>query len=550
MKKALSWLLTIVLSAGLLTGCGGGASGAAATPAAETAAPETTPAPTATPVADTRPEEVRVLTEEPADLDPLSIRRDGKSCLLEIYEPLFDTESVGGALIGVLADSSRGAFGGYDHTAGTAVYSVYLRAGIADQDGNALTAADAAYCYGRMAETKPEGWGAWDHAAAVGDDQLDLTFTRELTGPGELNAYLTGVYLYTQKAYADHAGFLDDACGTGPYALDHFTVGTELLAVENGSYWQSGESRSPRAAANVKSIRYLFVAGAAERVIALETDGADMADCLDYADTVDFRGEGVYTDTFRVCQGWYTINDILIPNVNWQSKLKDDNLRLGIFYAVDNAAAAECFGEGGGRACWAVGNPDYPDMPASWQTAENYETKVLDVDSVRSYLRQAAYVNESLTLLVRAGTSGEQLADCIQSQLRPLSITINVTAVDAETFAATLAAEKGWDLAIVPVEADTSVAEVWKKLWTDNTAGGTTLGSLKDSKLQQLLAAVSTADGCTEENLTAVMQYVTEKAYGMGIAQKCRALVVPAGMTDVYLTGRSELLPGACGYGY
>lgn len=546
MKRAITILLICMLL--LLSACGGSETA----PEAE-AAPQVTEIPVeeATPEETVeaeplpqKPAEVRVIAEEPADLDPIGIRALDKTCLLEIYEPLFYTETLGGELLGALADTNKGEFGGYDHAANTGVYTVYLRSGVTDHAGNAFTAADAAFCYQRQAES--EVWPDWQGASAADDTTLELRFARELSAPGDLRHYLTSVYLYTQKAFESSGSFVSEAVGTGPYKLESYSAGEEMLLSEC-DYW-AGESRGTRAAANVSAIRYLFIEGAAERVIALETDKADMADCLDYADTEDFRGEGVYTDTFRLAEGWYTTNDILIPNVCWASPMKEQNLRLGIFYAIDNDKLAECFGEGGGRASFGVGNPDYPDNAESWRSAGNHMTEARGVNEVRTYLRQAAYVNESLTLLVTAGTSGEQLAGAIQTMLHPMSITINIVAVDETTFEETLKKEADWDMAILSVDAESSVAEIWHGIWTDRAVGSTFAGFLRDSVLWTNLRALDKESDCTEEALTTFLSYVAEKGYATGLAQKCRPSVVPVSVSEAYLTARGELLPGACIY--
>lgn len=546
MKRAITILMIAALC--LFIGCG-----SAAEEPTEVAAPQVTEVPVETETVEEaveaeplpqKPAEMRIIAEEPANLDPISIHGQNKTCLLEVYEPLFYAESLGGELLGALADTARGEFGGYDHAANTGVYTVYLCSGITDHAGNALTAADAAFCYQRQAEQ--EVWTDWQSATAVDDTTLELRFVRELSAPGDLRHFLTSVYLYTQKAFEASGEFAEKAVGTGPYKLESYTAGEEMLLSEC-DYW-AGEQRSARAAANVSALRYLFIKGAAERVIALETGKADMADCLDYADTEDFRSEGVYTDTFRLAEAWYPINDILIPNVSWASLMDDQNLRLGVFYAIDNDQLAECFGEGGGRATFSVGNPDYPDVHEAWRSAGNHMTEGRGVNEVRTYLRQAAYVNESLTLLVTAGTSGEQLAGAIQTMLHPMSITVNIVSVDAETFEATLQKEAEWDMAILSVEAESSVAEIWHSIWTDRAVGSTCVGFLRDSTLLTHLRALDKATDCTEEALTTFQNYVAEKGYATGLAQKCRPSVVPVGVSDVYFTARGELLPGACIY--
>ena len=74
------------------------------------------------------------------------------------------------------------------------------------------------------------------------------------------------------------------------------------------------------------------------------------------------------------------------------------------------------------------------------------------------------------------------------------------------------------------------------------------MGFLRDATLINHLRALDKESDCSEEKLTAFLNYVAEKGYATGLAQKCRPSVVPAGVGDVYLTARGELLPGACIY--
>ena len=545
MKKTSALLLSALLLSLLFGGCGKRGE----TPPAPTSPPEaqTLPADQAggaeehmeeEPQADPRPAEVRVITRPAEDLDPANIASRGKNCLLEIYEPLFEVRA-DGSVACVLADGGRGAEGGFEHEKGR--YTVYLREGVTDHDGNPLSAADAAFCITRQAGA--EGWELFKEATAGEDGSVTVLFSRELSGAGEWERHFASLYLYTEKAYNDHGGLTTEACGTGPYRLESVGEDGSLLLTPFDDYRQGGE-REERAAANVQSIRYLFPDSAADRVITLEVGKADMADCLSYADTVDFREGGSYADLFRVEGSWSGVNYLLVPNVQPQGMMNNENLRRGVFYAIDNALLASYAGEGGARACTGLANPDCPDLPGS---GESYESVTLPVDEVRSLLRQAQYVNESFVLLTAEGGVEEELAAAIQSMLRPLSINANVVKVPREELEEKLKDQKAWDLAILPVEGR-SAAEVWTKLWTDRDKNGSTVGFLRDSRFNELLARLATEDGRTGENLAAVQDYATEHAYAMALVQLYRPVVLPRSCTGCYLTGSGAILPGGCTY--
>lgn len=541
MKRVLTLLLCFAMSLSLF-GCGlvgqePDSPAAEATPQPAAAeVPEAVPEEEEIPV-DPRPEVMRVITRSAANLDPAGISGGNKNCLLEIYEPLFEL-APDGSVRCILADETRGGKGGYDVEGGA--YTVYLREGITDQDGNPLTAADAAFCVKRLAEA--EGWDVFTSAEAGENGALTVKFSRALSGSDEWEKYFGHVYLYTEKAYGEHGGFLSESCGTGPYVLaEHNAESMALLPCE--SYWQ-GEVAGGRGAAGVQRIEYIFEDDPVAQVIALEVGKADMADCLSYPDTEDFRGEGSYADLFRVESAWDRTNYVLIPNVDYQSIMKEQNLRLGVFYAIDNAALAEFRGAGGARACTALGNPDCAGLP---DAGESYESVTPDVNGVRSYLRQASYVNEGFKLLTVEGGVSEELAVNIQTMLRPLSINAIVTKVKPEELETKLQDPKAWDIVLLTVESG-SAGELWKKLWTDRVKGSYMTGFLRDANFTKALEPIATEEGRTPESLAAVQQYALEHAYAMMLLQLSRSVVVPHNAESVYMTLDGAVLPGACMY--
>lgn len=497
------------------------------------------------PPADPRPAEVRMLTSTPANLDPADISRGGKTCLLEIYEPLFVIDPDTRALTPVLADAAQGE-NGVEHAAGTGVYTVNLLPGLADHQGNPVTAEDAAFCCTRTAEAL--GWSDFKSAVAESETRLTLTFAKELSAPGRRAEVLSAFYLYSKAAFEAADSFAASACGTGPYMLSACSAGESLTVQAWDGYRLPPENRAARAAANVLSVTYVFEDSPAEQVMQLEVGKAQMCDELSFADTVDFRQGGVYADLFQTVLTPSEDNLVIFPNQAYESVMKEEDLRKGLFYAINTTALADYQGEGGAVPCFAVANPTAPDLPASFAEKENYQTQTLEVDAVRTYLRRANYVNEAFVLLVEEDTAAEELAVLIQTALRPWSITANVVAVSLEEFNERLGNPKAWNLAILTLKADTA-AGLWKQLWTDTAVGSTVRGSLKDTRFNAYLDAVSTEAGCTEENMTVAGEYMLEHAYAMSLVQDYRCAVVPAGVSSVCLTARGELLPGACVFG-
>ena len=497
MKRVLSvWLFLFAL---LLSGCGEQATPEAVpalTPQTVDEEPQRAVESEPEPEPDTRPAEIRVITAHPADY--------GADCYAEVYESLYLLED--GNLVPLLAEGSP------VHESGTAEYAISLRRDIFDSEGRAFGAAEAAASYEAYAEARGDKLLLTAESTETGD--LQLVFSRELE-PVEEEQWLTAVPLFGSENH-----------GTGPYRIESESEDA-LLLVPNERY----EGASGRQ--NVQSIRYLFIESAAEKVIALETDRADMANGLSYEDAEDFLPAGSYSDLFTTVEHYGTVGRYLLPNVGKGSALESEEKRLALFAAIDCAALAETMG---GQACTALGNPDCPELRESFQS---YQTEV-------STGRASPAVR--ITLLCPQSGAGNSCASVLAARLEGKGYSLLLRPLSSEEYTTALDSGEGWDLALVETPPSRSVLEHWTALWSYADNARTLRGGLTDATLINLLETLAEGKDTAGDCVRRLQERVYNHGLALALPQMNEPRVLPLWVTKAVLDPRGGILPGECEY--
>ena len=444
---------------------------------------------------DPRPEVLRILAPKPDGRD--------SACYAEVYETLY-----------TLSEGKRSpllAGGEAEHESGSGEYRIALRSDVCDSEGRPFSAALAAVAYSEQA-----GGSLLLSAEVSEDGKLCLHFSRELDEK-EADHWFCAVPL-----------FAENGVGTGPYRIAE-EDSESLLLLPNEAYWGEKEKRQ-----NLQSIRYLFISDAPAQVMALETDKADAALRLSYADAEDFLPGGTYSDLFYTVDHFSGIGRYLLPNVGKGSTVEEEALRLSLFRALDGSALAERLG---GQACTALGNPELV-TPAqgftSYQTVSENENE--------EALRQLG-----LTLLTPDGEEARRTAAAVQSQWEQQGVRVRLLCLAEEEYREALAAAESWDMALVETAPAASVTEQWAELWDYDKKNTQLRGKLNDATLHNLLQTALDGETASAENLQRLQERVYNHALAYALPQLNEPLILPMTMRKSVLNGE-VLLPGSCEY--
>ena len=254
--------------------------------------------------------------------------------------------------------------------------------------------------------------------AVTGD--LEVTFTMSAPTtllPGNLAIFAGGVVSPTALE-ALGADFGQGVIGTGPFALESFTGGVELVLAANETYW-GGRPALDR-------IVFRTIADDTVRFTDLTTGGIDAANQIDFKDVDDLQGDTALqavTGDFLNMQ-YLGFNMTLAPFDNLavrqavQHAVNRQNIADAIFYGNYTAGAG----------------PVAPNLPGYDPTlAEIYP---YDPERSRTLLAEAGLGDIEVDLRNRANSYWPLIGQLIQADLADVGITVNLQALeDAEFYA-------------------------------------------------------------------------------------------------------------------
>ncbi len=489
------------------------------------------------------------------DADRLSLNPMGlwgsATEVYSIYEMLFQVSNgLGSEMVPVLADGSRGEFGGYDHEAGSDEYTFYIHEGIHDHAGNPLTADDVVFSFQKTQEYgQTSGWSVVKSWEAIDDTTVKMTCERELINKGELENIVMRCFMFTEAAYnASASEFNSDACGTGPYKLADYVEGASVSLIKDDNYWAADNEDKQRCQyANVDEIDIINITEATQKVTALTTGTTDICQALP-ADYIDqFSADGQYGAQFNLATAPANGVFYLEANANEASLCNDVNLRKAIFYAVGSAEMCQGLGENSNSPVATLGTSCFPDYNPEWETWENYQTSAADPEKAAEYLAQSSYNGEELVILCESG--GSDSAVLVQALLQASGISASISALERNSLNAVSSDPNEWDLYINSTRSSDYVANIWSHVMNaDSFATGTTEGFYDSEEYQDLLKAAVSVDATTED-MDAFWQYTVDNALIEGTNCSVTYIAYPADeITSLWLNDKSVVLPGTFVY--
>lgn len=551
-KRILAGLLALVMVLAL-SACGGGSSGSESSkPAAQQdsgfpALNSSISVPSdqvAALMATSVQHDAIILDAGKLNINPVKLYDSGTE-LYSMYEMLFQVSGgLGSEMRPTLADASRGEFGGYDHEAGSNVYTFYIYDNIYDHDGNHFTASDAAFSFEQTRNGgQVSGWDVVESWEAKDETTLVMTCKRELTNKGELENIVLRCFMFTEKGFNDH-NLTEEECGTGPYRLVTYEAGAYVKMERYDNYWQTDPSKMQRGQyANVNTITVQYIVEDAQKVTALKTGATSMSQNVPPLYISEIQNAGFSMATLPG-------NDVsyLEANMSGNSPLSNDlNLRLAIFYAIASADTAQVMGNG--ISCVPVstlGCPVFPDYNADWETWDNYQTSPGNLEKAREYLAQSNYNGEELTILC----TSEKCPQFIQQVLQSIGIKCKISKQSSTVVPDILAEGKGWDLYVNSgVRASDYVANLWSHVMNGSAfVGGTTEGRYDSAEYQQLLKNALALDA-TQEDMDAFWQATIDNALVEGLYSPITYIAYHGDeISSLWLNDKSVFLPGAFVY--
>ncbi|GAA5030648.1 ABC transporter substrate-binding protein [Microbacterium fluvii] len=315
-------------------------------------------------------------------------------------------------------------------------FVIDLREGVTFWDGTPVTADDVVYSLERHWKDVTDAYyGAFVLVTSM-EATSDTQVTVHFTAPDSdfRNAIASGGGAVLSKAYSEEAG---DTLGTsagglmcaGPYELESWTPGKEIVTVANEDYWGG--------APLVKKLTYTFIPDGTTLTNALLEGEVDGAFNVPPASRSAFEG----SDTGRLVVGPSTASLSFGPTTD-QGAAASPQIRQALSMAIDREQYIQTVLNGLGYVQSTF------VAPFSWSGAEaadvyqaGYDALAVpsvDMDAAKKLVEESGIdTSVPLTLAIPAGSKElSQTAAIVQSAAQQIGLTIEIDERQASDFAA------------------------------------------------------------------------------------------------------------------
>ncbi len=383
-------------------------------PAAPTSAPFA-PAPSNPPAAGVKRggELVFARSEEPLTLDPITPGDNGSIfTIVQIFDTLVRVGPTGNEVEAGLASS-------WDISADGKTYTFKLR-DAKFSNGDPITTDDVLFSLERARSKDSAGSFAYDMVDTItAPDAKTIVVT--LTGSSapflsDLAYYVASIV--PKKVFqADPQGFATKPVGSGPFMIQSFTRGEDIVLTPNPNYWEMGGDGKPLPYLDKITIKY--IAESSSRVLGLQNGDFDVIQDVPYNDANTLSTTpGLKLEVAEIFGLKYVyLNETYAPTDN-----KD--FRLALNYATDREAILK-------NVYFGYGTIPNSCLPRMRYWSKDVPMIPYDLAKAKESLAKSGYTGQPLELLVPAGDSvGNQEAVMLQQMWKDAGINTTIKQED------------------------------------------------------------------------------------------------------------------------
>ena len=155
----------------------------------------------------------------------------------------------------------------------------------------------------------------------------------------------------------------------------------------------------------------------------------------------------------------------------------------------------------------------------------------------------------TLSLMCEATDAMSDTAVLIQALLEQIGVKVDINSVESSLLSTYQKDPTAWDLLIISKAASNYVTTCWKNCFSQTyfTWGGT-INFAYDDELQKRIDAARLLSTHTDETVQAAHDYIIDMAYGHGLINYYNNLIIPKSCSEVVLSYKNAIMPGACTY--
>ena len=363
-------------------------------------------------------------SDDPTTLDPATNYDYSSTVLMTAYESLITLKQGTTELSPCLATS-------WEPSADGLKWTFHLRDGVKFSDGTVMDAAAVKFSYDRM--LKINQGAAWMFSAVkdiAAPDPKTVVFTLKYPYTPFLASIAqpcaTGIVSPTAvKAHEENGDMAqkwlqDHTAGTGPYVVNGWTPGQQVVATRNKYYWRGWSGN------HFERIIFLTVKEASTQNMMIEKGQADInpvvADLTNIKDLANKPGVKIEVNPTLVMH-YITLNTTRKP-------LDNVKVRQALAHAVDYNRILSEFYNGYGEIAQG------PVPKGLWGHDDSLPLYDFDLAKSKELLKEAGYPNGGfkLRLVYESGNDTmSRIAQSLQANLKELGIDLQIEALTMPT---------------------------------------------------------------------------------------------------------------------
>lgn len=338
-----------------------------------------------------------------------------------------------------------------------------LRDGVYFSDGTPMTAEDVVFSIQLSSDLSAYSFIDYDNVCVQNEQDIYIPF---LTANANVLERISEIPIYSKEYYEECGAETDNSffygegiMGTGAFVLESYESGHQIQLTTNEYYY----GNKPE----IKKIIIRIINETSVAFMELQTGGIDVMtdpDAISLASVED----GTFGDTIGIIESDSNSVEYLGYNCTSDSVCGDLRVRQAIAYAINlDDIVVGAYGQLGTRAegivsVFAEGTPQY--TPENWPYEYNPE-------KAKEILAEAGYGDGLNVTLIFAGSESRKMAaELIANQLEAVGIHVTINQQDGSTVVATMANEtKGWDLWIRAFENDPCPSKFFQDYVVTNT---------------------------------------------------------------------------------
>lgn len=354
------------------------------------------------------------LNSEPIlDWDPSVEFSNGITVLHNIYETLLRYDPATDTFIKVLATD-------YSHSEDGLTWTFKLREGVKFHDGTVMDAEAVKFSFERTINMKQGAYYIWDSVQSIETPDAN-TIVFKLKYPAPMDIVVSAGYaafiMSPSTVKKNDEGWLSQGneCGTGPYVLQSFKMGDEVVLKAFDGYWGGWEGN------HIKTVYMKKVPEFASRRQMVEKGDATI---ISHISPEDNKALAQNKDlVVNPVDGFQNL--IMFFNTA-KAPLDNAKLRQALSYAFPYADAVEH--AVGGEAQQSRGIIPH----GLWGHGDDVTQYSFDLDKAKTLLAEAGYPDGGLEFVMTymSGEEGEKRAlELYQSELAKLNIKLDIRAM-------------------------------------------------------------------------------------------------------------------------